>query len=149
MADSYRAVALFLRRCQYRCRLLHHKSQHHQLAIHWLPLRLRRRFPSHNLDSTYRRPPPRDHHSFHFHPTRELDPLCWHTHLTSQLWPYHVRSDPHRSGAAIRPLSTDSIFRPLVHAPRPCFRYGDRLARKPFRRRAGTTHQSIPGKQSV
>ena len=146
MTNNYNAVALLLRRRQHRRRLLLYKPKHHQLAIHRLPLRLCRRLPSYDLDSAYRWPPPRNHHSGHSYPTRKLDTICGHAHLTSKLRPYDVRSDPHRSGATLRALSTHSVLRHLVHALRPRFCYRDRFACKPFRWRAGTTHQPVPSK---
>ena len=148
MANIYNAVALLLRRSQHGRRLLLHKPQHHQLAIHRIPLRFRRRLPSYDLDPPYGWSAPRNHHGIRPHPTRELDTLCWHAHLTSQLRPHHVRSVPHRSGATVRPFGTHSVLRHLVYALRPRFRYRDRLSRKPVRRRTGTTHQPLPSKHS-
>ena len=144
MTDNYNAVAVFLRRRQHGRRLLLYKPQHHQLALHRLPLRLCRGLPSDHLDSAHRWPPPRNHHSRYPYPFRKLDTICRHTHLTSKLQGHDVRSDPHRSGATIRALGTHSVLRHLVHAFRPRFCYRDRFARKPFRRCAGTTHQPIP-----
>lgn len=110
MANGFCAVAFLLRRRQHRRRLLLYKPQHHQLAFDRVPLRLCRCLPSYNLDAAYRWPPPRNHHSRHFHPYWELDTVGWHTHLTSQLRPYNVRSDPHRSGATLCALSADSVL---------------------------------------
>ena len=148
MADSYNAVAHFLRRSQHSRRLLLDKPQHYQLAIHRIPFRFRRCLPSYYLVSTYGWSTPRNHRSIRPYPTRELDTLCWHAHLTSQLRPHNVRSIPHRSGATVCAFGTHSVLRHLVHPLRPRFRYCDRLPRKPFRRRTGTTHQPLPSKHS-
>lgn len=149
MADDDNAVALVLRRGKHRRRLLLHKPQHHQLAFHRLPLRLRRCLSGYNLDPPHWRPAPRNHRSIRSHPTRELDTLCWDTYITSQLRPHDVRASPYRSGTAFRPLGAHPVFRHLVHALWPRLRYRDRFPREPFRRRAGTTHQPLPSKRSI
>ena len=148
MANIYNAVALFLRRSQHGRRLLLDKPQHYQLAIHRIPFRFRRCLPSYDLGPTHGWSTPRDHHSISPYPTWELDTLCRHAHFTSQLRPHNVRSIPHRPGATVRPFCTHSVLRHLVYPLRPRFRYGDRLPRKPFRWRTGTTHQSLPSKHS-
>ena len=148
MANIYNAVALFLGRSQHGRRLLLDKPQHYQLAIHRIPFRFRRCLPSYDLDPTHGWSTSRNHHSIRPDSTRELDTLCWHAHLTSQLRPHNVRSIPHRSGATVRPFGTHSVLRHLVYAFRPRFRYRDCLPRKPFRRRIGTTHQPLPSNHS-
>ena len=149
MADNCNVVAFLLRRRQHRCRFLLYKSKHHQLAFHRLPLRIRRRLSSHDMDSIYWWPPSRNYHSIRSYPNWKLDTLCWRTNFSSQFRPYDVRSDPHRSGATLCPLSAHSLLRHLVHTLGPRFRHRDRFAREPLRRRARPTHQPILSEQSI
>jgi len=94
LADHRTTVALLLPRRQHSSDLLLHHRERHQLALHGLPLRLRRRLARNYLCPLLWRSPPFPHHRFALHPPRQLDPLCRHTLLPTPIRRRHVRANP-------------------------------------------------------
>lgn len=149
MANSPYTVAVLLRRRQHSSGLLLHEPQRHQLAQHRLPIRLPRRSARHDLDSPHRRSPSRNHHLLHPHPPRQLDPLCRHARLPSQIWRNNVRTNPHRPRPTLRSLCAHPLLRPVVHAGWPRIRHSNRIPSQPLRRRPRSTHLPLPRHETL
>ena len=143
-ANLLTKVVILLGRRRHSCDLLLHHHEYHKLVKHLLPLRLRRRCPSHSLHSPHRWSTTRNHHVLALYPRRQLAPLRWHTLLPALLPLDHDRPNPDRARPAFCPLRTDSVLGSLVFTQRPCLGHRARLACQSVRRRPWPADQPFP-----